>query len=191
VFTQLHNAWWLGRYLPARRRLLEQDPEWVAADTALVKSLSQDDDLNAWISAMMLKSEIEQRLVPLEPWPERVWKRVELHKFCVGLYAARADRRETFWFIKRTKVDERVWTVGAWVAAQAAGTIASAWRIAHGLGDTGEGDWPEWQEILAHNNDPPTTCVSYANGSSKACSPQCAAPQPGKVTCLRPRQRTR
>ena len=185
IVSKLHD-WYLVRwYSPRKERFFEGYPEWVAqSDLDMDPAVSGD----AWWDAVMRRSEIEHRLMPVEPWPERLWARYQQRQQLCGLYAARARRRDDVMRIPRRWIGERPWAVGTWIASDIAGTVAAIWRFAHDH-DYEVLSWPEWQEVLTDNDDPPTRCVAFAAGEAEhGCAPYCSSMKNGKVRCLKPRR---
>lgn len=189
IVKRLHDWYRINRYNPMRRALLESDPEWVALDAAESGRVGNRAERTSdeWRAVRQRMGEIEHRLLPVDPWPERAWTRWEQHLQLAGLYHARARRRDDVCGIPRDLLGEHIWEAGATLAARVAGIVALTRRV---VADRGYDrmSWPEWQEILTDNDDPPTKCLRYAAGEvPEGCSPDCSQPNRGRVTCLKPR----
>jgi hypothetical protein len=190
IFDRLHAWYWANRYWPMRDTLLKANPEWVALQPIQFDDAPGDRDdepVDRWVDRLAQLTELEKQILPVDPWPERLWKRREQRIELVGLYEARGRRRDDICGVPRSVVGERAWAAGTRLAAAVAGTVELSRRVGHEHVYEGL-SWPEWQDILTDNDDPPTRCVQYASGLiSEGCFPGFSAPRRGKVSCLKPR----
>jgi hypothetical protein len=189
ILKRLHDWYLANRYWPKRRAVLRSDPEWAALDASESGVITDDADrdLESWLASVFQRSEIERRLWPVEPWPERLWVRWEQRLELAALYEARARRRDDVCGVPCSLVGEHAWAMGTWLAGSLAGTVTLIRRLVHDREYDGM-TWSEWVELLAHSDDPPATCLAYARGQvSAGCHPDCSLPNRGRVTCLKPR----
>jgi hypothetical protein len=190
ILERLHDWYWANRYWPKRRAVLGSDPEWAALDASEsgLLTVDADEELESWVASVFRRSEIERRLWPVEPWPERLWVRWEQRPHLAGLYEARARRRsDVGGGADEGMGGEHAWAMGSRLAGAVAGTVALARRVAHDREYDGM-TWSESVDILADNDEPPATCLDYARGQvSDGCHPDCALPHRGRVTRLKSR----